>query len=85
MNQGLVYFNQDCSVCGRGMRVRIELLGKEIACAHCSAITVASDNVDHPWAGSDRFQKIDRKELRELAFSEHSHDIRHVSCSSIET
>jgi hypothetical protein len=44
MQSSQLYFNQDCPVCGRKMRVRIELLGKEIACGHCTAVTVASDD-----------------------------------------
>lgn len=36
-----LYFKQDCPVCGRGMRVRIELLGKQIACAHCMGVSLA--------------------------------------------
>lgn len=32
-----VYFTQDCQVCGRPMRVRLELFGKRICCAHCNA------------------------------------------------
>jgi hypothetical protein len=46
------YFTQECPVCGRRMQVRIELLGKQIACGHCAAVTVARDNSDHSWIGS---------------------------------
>ncbi|MCA9134037.1 MAG: hypothetical protein KDA45_12810 [Planctomycetales bacterium] len=30
-------FLQDCPVCGRPMRVRLELLGQRIRCGHCLA------------------------------------------------
>ena len=50
MMAGTVYFHQDCKVCGRGMRVRIELLGQKIACAHCFAVSVANDDHQLPHA-----------------------------------
>lgn len=31
-----LYFNQDCPICHRGMRVPIEWFGTEIRCARCS-------------------------------------------------
>jgi hypothetical protein len=46
MHQSQIFFNQDCLVCGRKMRVRVELLGKEVACGHCNAVTVAGDDMD---------------------------------------
>lgn len=52
MHQSQLYFNQYCPVCGRGMRVRIELLGKKIACGHCTSVTVACDERDHQRAGA---------------------------------
>ena len=41
------YFTQECPVCGPRMQVRIDLLGKKIACRHCTAVTLACDNSDH--------------------------------------
>ncbi len=49
-----LYFNQDCPVCGRRVKVRIELLGTKIACSHCTAVMVASDNHDRTWYDSPR-------------------------------
>ncbi len=48
-----VYFTQDCQVCGRPMRVRLELFGKHICCAHCNASCRAgglevSNRAGHP-------------------------------------
>ncbi|WP_153559008.1 hypothetical protein [Roseimaritima sediminicola] len=37
MAVGQVYFTQHCQVCGRAMRVRIELFNQPIHCAHCGA------------------------------------------------
>lgn len=51
MHQSRLYFNQDCPCCGRGMRVRIELLGSEIICSHCTAVTVACEEQVPWWVG----------------------------------
>jgi hypothetical protein len=40
---GAAYFNQDCPVCGRGLRVRVAYLGKQVACQHCGGRFEASD------------------------------------------
>ena len=55
-----VYFHQNCRVCGRGMRVRVELLGKKIACAHCFAVSVANDGDDDLWARRFMEKRIGR-------------------------
>jgi DNA-directed RNA polymerase subunit RPC12/RpoP len=31
------YFVQECPTCGRNLQVRIEYLGKQVVCQHCSA------------------------------------------------
>ncbi len=31
------YFLQSCPTCGRRLEIRIELLGKTLACSHCHA------------------------------------------------
>lgn len=41
MYSNRLYFKQECPVCGRGMRVQIELLGKKVACGHCGAALLA--------------------------------------------
>lgn len=38
------YFVQDCSTCGRKLQVRVEYLGKKVACQHCGARFVATDH-----------------------------------------
>jgi hypothetical protein len=40
---GAAYFNQDCPVCGRGLRVRVAYLGKQVACQHCGGRFEACD------------------------------------------
>lgn len=38
-----MYFVQHCPVCGRGLQVRLELLGKQVSCRHCGGAFVARD------------------------------------------
>jgi len=40
---GATFFVQDCSVCGRYLHVRLQLLGKSVACPHCQGTFVARD------------------------------------------
>ena len=37
------YFVQECPTCGRNLQVRVEYLGKRVACQHCSAKFEARD------------------------------------------
>lgn len=37
------YFVQECPTCGRALRVRVEYLGRAIACQHCHATFDACD------------------------------------------
>ncbi len=37
------YFVQECSTCGRRLQVRVEYLGRRVACQHCRGIFVAID------------------------------------------
>lgn len=36
MASGTTYFVQECPTCGRNLQVRVEYLGKRVACQHCS-------------------------------------------------
>jgi DNA-directed RNA polymerase subunit RPC12/RpoP len=38
------YFVQECPTCGRKLQVRVEYLGKNVVCHHCSAKFQACDN-----------------------------------------
>ncbi len=40
---GTTYFVQECPTCGRRLEVRVEYLGKKIACRHCGARFEAFD------------------------------------------
>ena len=37
------YFDQDCPVCGRNLRIRVEYQGRQVKCRHCQGKFVASD------------------------------------------
>jgi DNA-directed RNA polymerase subunit RPC12/RpoP len=37
------YFVQECPTCGRNLQVRVEYLGKQVVCQHCSAKFEASE------------------------------------------
>ena len=39
-------FNQPCPTCGRKQKIRVELLGRIVACQHCSAEFTASDRAE---------------------------------------
>ena len=37
------FFTQECPTCGRRLEVRVEYLGKQVACSHCRAAFCAVD------------------------------------------
>ena len=41
--RGTTYFLRDCPTCGRKLQIRVEYLGKRVACRHCHAVFEASD------------------------------------------
>jgi hypothetical protein len=43
MTRGSTYFLRDCPTCGRKLQIRVEYLGKRVACRHCHAIFEATD------------------------------------------
>ena len=51
---GITYFVQECPTCGRRLHVRVNYLGKRIACRHCGAQFAACDpqSPDYPPADS---------------------------------
>jgi len=38
------YFIQECPTCGRRLQIRVEYLGKRVACQHCQGTFVAADS-----------------------------------------
>lgn len=39
-----VFYHQPCPVCGRTLRIRVNLLGSRVYCQHCGGGFVASDD-----------------------------------------
>jgi DNA-directed RNA polymerase subunit RPC12/RpoP len=37
------YFVQECPTCGRRLQIRVEYLGRTVACQHCQGTLVATD------------------------------------------
>jgi hypothetical protein len=42
--QNATYFVQECPTCGRRLQIRVEYLGKRVACQHCQGIFLAADS-----------------------------------------
>ncbi len=40
---GGIYYVQECPTCGRSLQIRVEYLGKRVACQHCAAKFQACD------------------------------------------
>lgn len=38
------YFVQECPTCGRRLRIRVDYLGKRVACQHCQGAFVATES-----------------------------------------
>lgn len=61
---GVTYFVQECPTCGRRLQVRVNYLGKRVACCHCSAKFTACDpqSPDNPPEGSglDLLARVDQ-------------------------
>jgi hypothetical protein len=51
-----MHFVRPCPTCGRNLEIRLELLGREVQCRHCSAEFIASQRCETPWidAAADR-------------------------------
>lgn len=41
--RGATYFLRDCPTCGRKVQIRVEYLGRSVACRHCHAVFEATD------------------------------------------
>ena len=62
MASGMV-FVRPCPTCGRNLEIRVELLGRDVQCRHCSAEFIASQRCETPWidAAVDRaLEKAER-------------------------
>ena len=50
------FFYQECPVCGRHLRIRVEHLGRELACTHCQGLFVARDPAMPPAPPAETMQ-----------------------------
>jgi len=58
-----VYFSQECSTCGRKLLIRVEYLGKLLACQHCRGKFYACDpanaRIDETGHSSELLRRAD--------------------------
>jgi len=55
------YFVQACSTCGRNLQVRVEYLGKSVACQHCGSRFKASQpSTNDVFASEPGLSMLDR-------------------------
>jgi DNA-directed RNA polymerase subunit RPC12/RpoP len=47
------YFVQECPTCGRKLQIRVEYLGKRVACQHCRGQFEAADRAAQAFRPSD--------------------------------
>ncbi len=38
------YFDQECPTCGRRLQIRVDYLGKRVACQHCQGTFMAAES-----------------------------------------
>jgi hypothetical protein len=60
--RGATYFLRDCPTCGRKLQIRVEYLGKRVACRHCHAVFEATDPMLAPRKKSDSDILLERAE-----------------------
>ncbi|MCA9266858.1 MAG: hypothetical protein KDA41_00230 [Planctomycetales bacterium] len=73
---GATYFNQECPICGRHLRVRVTYLGRQVICQHCNGRFEAYDpeNPQHATKSGSSGALLERAE--ELIAS--ASGIRHI-------
>ncbi len=47
------YFVQECPTCGRSLRIRVDYLGKQVACQHCLGRFEACDPTSTEYPPTD--------------------------------
>lgn len=56
------YFVQECPTCGRRLQIRVEYLGKLVACQHCRGQFEAADSAARKYRPSDSAVLLARAE-----------------------
>jgi len=49
----MTFFYQECPVCGRSLRVRVQYYGREMSCTHCKGEFVAGRAEKSPRIGEE--------------------------------
>jgi hypothetical protein len=58
---GATYFVQECPTCGRRLQIRVEYLGKRVACQHCQGRFLAIDPASHRGGSVDHGSSLLRR------------------------
>ena len=58
---GPMYFVQECPTCGRRLQIRLEYLGRQVVCQHCSGKLTACDPESHRYPDCDEAEDILRR------------------------
>ena len=49
----VIYFDQECPICGRRLQIRIAYLGRKVVCQHCHGEFEACDPASNIYPPSD--------------------------------
>jgi hypothetical protein len=49
----MTFFYQECPVCGRSLRIRVQYYGREMSCTHCKGEFVAGQAEDSRQIGEE--------------------------------
>jgi hypothetical protein len=74
-----IYFVQDCPTCGRRLQIRVEYLGRNMACDHCHGRFIARDTSN---AACDTLESDVLRRAEELLQSLESQYLRDHRTSS---
>jgi hypothetical protein len=67
----LTYFVQECPTCGRSLQVRVEYLGRQVACQHCHGCFEAVDPTNSRRVPHQRLNLLDRADQLLEAVEQH--------------
>ena len=63
------HFNQGCPVCGRRLRVPVQLLGKQVCCQHCGQEMLATSDDSEQQTSINLRKRVDRLLARSKQFA----------------
>lgn len=73
------YFVQECPTCGRRLLVRVEYLGRRVACQHCRGWFIALDAASCRYPNSDSTPALLRRADELLETSSRRAKVRSAS------